>query len=137
MMQAGSSYKKPARKQFKAVLDPKADAVMGSLRMHQMQTFDDRLVDLEKTESHGYQHHFRVAAELLAGGVVGAWVTGTRFFPAVVLLGVAALLYLASLAISEAHTESVKSFRRDFKRVMDNIEFVETSEGEEGEEEEP
>ncbi len=30
--------------------------------------------------------------------------------------------------------ESVKSFRRDFKRVTDKIEFVETSEGEEREE---
>jgi hypothetical protein len=103
---------------------------MGSLRLHEMLTFDDRLADIETAESHGYQHHFRVAAELLAGGVVGAWVTGARFFPAVVLLIFAAALYLASLAIDEAHAESIASFRRDFKRVTKDIQFVESEDGE-------
>jgi hypothetical protein len=98
---------------------------MGDLRVHEMLTFDDRLGDIQKAENHGYQLHFRVAAELLAGGVIGAWVAGTRFFPAVLLLAVAASLYLASLAIDEAHVDSISNLRRDFKRVTDDIELVE------------
>ncbi len=130
-----SSYRKAQPRQLKAVLNPEADAVMGSLRLHEMVTFDDRLADIEKAENHGYQHHFRVAAELLAGGVVGAWVTGAKLFPAALLLVVAAVLYLASLAINDAHADSIASFRRDFKRVTDDIQFVES--GEDGEAEGP
>ncbi len=111
--------------QYTARRKPESIALMGDLRMHEMEAFDDRLGDIQKAEDHGYQWHFRVFAELLAGGAIGAWVSGSKFFPAILVLVAAALFYFASMAIDEAHADSIGSFRRDFRRVTEDIELVE------------
>lgn len=113
--------------QYTARRKPEAVAVLSDIRMHEMLAFNDRLEDIQKAEDHGYHRHYRVLSELLAGGVIGAWITGAKFFPAFLVFVVAALFYLASLAIDEAHADSIGSFRRDFCRVTEDIELIENN----------
>jgi len=115
--------------QYMARRKPEALALMGDLRMHEMVTLESRLQDIQKTEDHGFAKHFRVAGEVLLGATVGAWVAGAAFYPAVLVLVVAIVLYLASIAISEAHADSIASFSRDFRTITNNIELVKDEDG--------
>lgn len=114
--------------QYTARRKPETLALMGDLRVHEMITLEARLKDIQRAEEHGFDRHFRVAGEVLFGAVIGAWVTGARFFPAVLVLAVSIASYLASMAISEAHADSISSFSRDFTLITNNLELVQDGE---------
>lgn len=122
---AASSSFQQTPPQYMARRKPETLALMGDLRVHEMLTLEARLKDIQKAEDHGFHKHFRLAGEVLFGAVIGAWVTGARFFPAILVLVVSVVLYLASLAITDAHADSVSNFSRDFKLITNNLELVE------------
>jgi hypothetical protein len=119
------------RPQLMARRKPEALAPVEDMRLDELQTLHDRLVDIEKTETSGRQRYFEIGGELLAGGAIGAWLTGASLFPPIFVLVAAAVCFFASVSIKEAHADSIRSFRRDFRRLTESYDLVEAIEGEE------
>lgn len=123
----------PKEVEVRLARDPHATLEVPELRMHELKGLFDRLGDCVK--GNNWKLLFAVATQLLAGGAIGAAVSGDAPRNTVlVVFGFAALCGLAWLAVRDTEADSVAKIHKAFGDVLDSFEEVEVPATERGRE---